>query len=52
MPVSPAEIAVSLGRIYLSQTNVITIGRQEGLDLSIQHSSLLLLTKAHMLFVK
>jgi pSer/pThr/pTyr-binding forkhead associated (FHA) protein len=40
VPVAPADIAISLRSIYLSQTKVITIGRQEGADLSIQHSSI------------
>jgi hypothetical protein len=40
VPVAPAEIAASMQSIYLSQTKVITIGRQEGVDLSFQHSSI------------
>jgi NADPH-dependent 2,4-dienoyl-CoA reductase/sulfur reductase-like enzyme len=40
VPAAPAEIATSMQAIYLSQTKVITIGRQEGVDLSFQHSSI------------
>lgn len=40
VPVAPAEIAASMQGTYLSQTKVITIGRQEGVDLSIEHPSM------------
>jgi pSer/pThr/pTyr-binding forkhead associated (FHA) protein len=40
VPVAPADIAASMPPIYVSQTKVITIGRQEGVDLSFQHSSI------------
>lgn len=40
VPVAPPEIASSLEKMYLSQTKVTVIGRQEGCDLSVQHSSM------------
>jgi NADPH-dependent 2,4-dienoyl-CoA reductase/sulfur reductase-like enzyme len=40
VPVAPTEIAASMQGTYLSQTKVITIGRQEGADLSIEHPSM------------
>lgn len=39
-PVAPSEIAASMQATYLSQTKVITVGRQEGVDLPIQHPTI------------
>ncbi len=40
VPIAPVDIVASMQATYLSQTKVITIGRQEGVDLSFQHSSI------------
>jgi pSer/pThr/pTyr-binding forkhead associated (FHA) protein len=40
VPVAPVDITASMQATYLSQTKVITIGRQEGVDLSFQHFSI------------
>ena len=40
IPIAPPEITSSLEKMYLSQTKVTVIGRQEGYDLSLQHSSI------------
>lgn len=37
---APSEIASALKKMYLSQTKVTVIGRQEGCDLYVQHSTL------------
>jgi len=40
VPVAPPEIKSALGETYLSQTKVVTVGRQEGVALPINHSSI------------
>jgi NADPH-dependent 2,4-dienoyl-CoA reductase/sulfur reductase-like enzyme len=40
IPIAPPEIISSLEKIYLSQTKVTVIGRQEGCDLYLQHASI------------
>ena len=38
--VSPPEMVTAIGGAYLSQTRVVTIGRQEGVSLLISHGSI------------
>ena len=39
VPLSPSEVATSVRETRLSQTKVVTVGRQEGATLSINHST-------------
>ncbi|OLE31721.1 MAG: hypothetical protein AUG45_12175 [Ktedonobacter sp. 13_1_20CM_3_54_15] len=40
VPVSPAKVKALLKETYLSQTSVVTIGRAEGMSLTVGHSSI------------
>ena len=40
VPVAPAKVKALLKETYLSQTSVVTIGRAEGMSLTVGHSSI------------
>src|SRR5207248_6604605 len=40
VPIAPPEIAIPMRGTYLSQTKVITIGREAGVDLQILHQTI------------